>query len=250
MATQARTPKRDPFTQPFAGLTDLIVVAAMSQANEPATSRINAHAAAYTVMIEKIKNDTRERNLMALPQSAKRLYQDNQIIHPRFYAAAQQLEAIEKIEYDDKGRTKPASRKSLDAEAMRRRANHSSTLTTNMLAAQIPKPSGEVDAHHIVSARSKNAYASRNLLYGWGIGINDVDNGVFLPRNRKVTVVDPSLKNAVKHSVVHTRLYHLSVFNELKQAHINDCAGGRDRLRGIRLDLIDGTFPYRKGDEQ
>lgn len=241
--------KTDPYVKPFAGLTDLIIVAAMHQSDEPPANRINPHAAAYTVLFGKIKNDICEKNGMPLPPSAKGLFHGNQVIHPRFFAAARQLEPIEKVEYDHMGRTRTASEKSLEVDAKRKNVSHSAILATNMAAAGLPKPRGEVDAHHVVSVRSKRAIASRNLLYGWGIGINDVDNGVFLPRNRKVKVIDRQLGNAISHSVVHTRIYHVAVFFQLSQAHSSNGSAGREQLRGIKLELLAGTFPYRPGDE-
>lgn len=248
-SSQVSARKTDPFTKPFAGMTNLIIVAAMHQSAEPPAGRVNPHAAAYAVLFGKIKNDICERNSMPLPPSAKRLFQDNQVIHPRFFAAASQLEPIDKVEYDHKGRTRTASEKSLEVDAKRKNVSHSAILATNMAAAGLPKPRGDVDAHHVVSVRSKHAFTSRNLLYGWGIGINDVDNGVFLPRNRNVKVMDRRLRNAISHSVVHTRIYHVAVFFQLSQAHPSNGAAGREQLRGIKLELLAGTFPYRKGDE-
>lgn len=242
--------KTDPYTKPVAGLTDLIIVAAMHQSAGPPPSRINPHAAAYAVLFGKIKNDICEKNGMPLPPSAKRLFQDNQVIHPQFFAAVGQLEPIEKVEYDRNGRTRPVSKKSLETDVKRKHVSHSTILGTNMAAAGMPKPRGDVDAHHVVSVRSNFAIRSRSLLFGWGIAINDVDNGVFLPRNRKVKVMDRRLRNATKHSVVHTRLYHLAVFFRLSDAPQTNCAFGREKLRGIKLDLLAGTFPYRKDEEQ
>ncbi|AGK48859.1 A nuclease of the HNH/ENDO VII superwith conserved AHH family protein [Burkholderia thailandensis MSMB121] len=247
--SQAAARKLDPFRQPVAGLTDLIVVAAMFQSPSDPRNRINPHAVAYTVLFRKVKDDIREKNGMSLPSSAKKLFQDHQVLHPRFFAAAEQLEPIEPVAYDDSGRTKPAPKKSLEADAKRKNISHSEILSANMSAAGLPKPRGEVDAHHIVSVRSRYATRSRNLLYGWGIGIDDVDNGVFLPRNRRVKVMDRSLRQAAKHSVVHTRIYHVAVFFRLSQSHLDNGTAGREQLRGIKLDLLAGTFPYRPGDE-
>ncbi|GGA37396.1 AHH domain-containing protein [Dyella nitratireducens] len=80
------------------------------------------------------------------------------------------------------------------------------------------------------------------------IGIDDDDNGVFLPGNKKVAVIDRRLKNATRHSVVHTAVYHLAVFNELRQASSSDSDAGRRKLRDIKQDLVFATFPYRKDD--
>ncbi|XRD86289.1 AHH domain-containing protein [Dyella acidisoli] len=189
-----------------------------------------------------------QKNGMVLPSSAQTTFQADQIAHPRFYAAVEELEPVEKVQYDDKGKTLPVSKKSLEADAKRKNFSHSDVLGKNMIAAGQVKPRGQVDAHHIVSARAKGAAPSRIRLYGWGIGIDDVDNGVFLPRNKKVAVIDRRLKSATRHSVVHTAVYHLAVFNELRQASPSDSDAGRGKLRDIKQDLVFGTFPYRKDD--
>jgi hypothetical protein len=249
VSSRAPINRVDPFAKTFIGLTDLIIVAATHQAEDSPSSRINPHAAAYAVLFDKIKNDVCQKNDMSLPPSAKRLFHDNQILNPEFFTAARQLEPIERVEYDSKGRTKAASTKSLEIDAKRRGIRQSELLAKNMAAGGLPKPKGEVDAHHVVSVRSKYASASRVLLYGWGIGVNDVDNGVFLPRNRKVQVINRRLHNATKHSVVHTRIYHVAVFFRLGEVNPDSGQEGREKLRGIKLDLLAGTFPYRKGEE-
>lgn len=167
---------------------------------------------------------------------------------PEVLRSGRRIGVDRKVQYDANGKTLPASKKSLEADAKRKNISQSELLAQNMLAAKQTKPLGHVDAHHIVSARAKGALPSRTLLYGWGIGINDVDNGVFLPRNKKVLMIDPLLTKAIKHSVVHTAVYHLAVFNELRQAPPVDSNAGRARLNDIKQDLIDGTFPYRKDD--
>jgi hypothetical protein len=101
-------------------------------------------------------------------------------------------------------------------------------------------------AHHIVSWQHPPAYDSQQLLFGWCIGINDVDNGVYLPRFKK-TVVD-SLPDARKHSPLHTYVYHSQVFIRLvvvEPARKNSEAG-RIVLRRIKSELVAGTFPYRE----
>ena len=61
-------------------------------------------------------------------------------------------------------------------------------------------------AHPIVARAEPDALPSRDLLYGWGIGINDADNGVFLPRHKDVDVT--SLPNATHHGTLHHSLVY------------------------------------------
>lgn len=247
-SSRTSTGQSSPFKQQYAGLTDLYVIATMYHCGDSGRDRVNPYALVHTIWLTKVKLAVCQKNGMVLPPSAQTTFQTNQIAHPKFYAAAEELESIEKVQYDANGKTLPASKKSLEADAKRKNISQSELLAQNMLAAKQTKPLGHVDAHHIVSARAKGALPSRTLLYGWGIGINDVDNGVFLPRNKKVLMIDPLLTKAIKHSVVHTAVYHLAVFNELRQAPPVDSNAGRARLNDIKQDLIDGTFPYRKDD--
>lgn len=153
----------------------------------------------------------------------------------------------DRIRYKN-GQTLAPRAKKMFAEALRKnaesKARHSKQLASNMVAAGQTRPAG-VAAHHIVAHRDFSAEKSRQVLFGWGIAINDVDNGVFLPRWKTSNV--PSLPHAIKHSVVHTERYHVAVFARLyavKQAKPTDHKGGRRALRAIKQELVDGVFPY------
>lgn len=132
----------------------------------------------------------------------------------------------------------------------RRNSAHSKLLRENMTEAGDVRPAATVKAnvatHHIVPSRDEEAAGSRDLLFGWGIGINDADNGVYLPRYRKSDV--PSLPNAVKHSELHTTVYHYQVFRRLdRAAQINatDDKIGRTALKTMKQELVAGVFPYK-----
>lgn len=121
----------------------------------------------------------------------------------------------------------------------------SGVLAKNMAAAGDPKPSGQVDAHHIVAWRAQAARRSRSLLFAWRIAINDKDNGVHLPSNKRSRV--KALPNATKHRIIHTTVYHGEVFLRLQQeAKTNgkDTEVGRRALRLIKQKILNGTFPY------
>lgn len=161
------------------------------------------------------------------------------------YAAANDLivEAEkDRIRYKN-GKTLQASAKRLMADA-RSGARHSVILSRNMVAAGQSRPAG-VAAHHIVARRDLGADRARKLIYGWGISINDVDNGVYLPRWKSSQV--PSLPKATKHSVVHTEQYHLEVWFRLSAVaslEAKNSQGGRVALKTIKQELINGVFPY------
>ncbi len=145
------------------------------------------------------------------------------------------------------GRTMPMSAKRLMAAARMKSIRPSYILSDNLVASGQTRPN-EVAAHHIVAAGDRRATRSQKRLFGWHIAINDADNGVYLPRY-KSTVVD-SLPNASKHSGLHTGLYHLEVFARLVQvpAAFGSHERGRESLRLIKKELIDGVFPFRRED--
>ena len=141
------------------------------------------------------------------------------------------------------GVTLPTSAEKLLADARRKELKHSGILSCNMIASGQTRPE-RVAAHHIVSWQHGEAFASQELLFGWGIGINDVDNGVYLPRFKTTNV--PSLPDARKHSPLHTFIYHSEVYGRLvlvEPARENEEAG-RQVLRGIKTELVAGAFPY------
>jgi hypothetical protein len=99
-----------------------------------------------------------------------------------------------------------------------------------------------VAVHHVVAATDERAFESRKKLFRWGIGINDVDNGVYLPAFKKSSV--SSLPTAVKHAVVHTDDYYVNVFARFMMIPNDGTGMGRAALRQIKQELIDGVFPY------
>ena len=155
-------------------------------------------------------------------------------------------EAKDGVRYKN-GRTMPISAKRLMAAARLKSIRPSWILASNLGAAGQARPD-DVAAHHIVAAGDRRAVPSQKRLFGWHISINDADNGVYLLRF-KSTVVD-SLPKAHKHSGLHTELYHLEVFARLRRvpAAFANHQQGRDSLRAIKKELVEGTFPYRRED--
>lgn len=141
------------------------------------------------------------------------------------------------------GRTLPATAEALQAEAQRK-ARHSRILGRHIVHANsgAVRPA-MVDAHHIVAVNEAAAGLSRRLIFKAGIGINDAANGVFLPRFR-CSVVD-CLPNAHKHRAgLHTGMYHLSVYEALREDAEMTNSSVRTSLRLIAVRLVEGTFPY------
>ncbi len=91
-------------------------------------------------------------------------------------------------------------------------------------------------AHHIVAANAPGAAESRALLDEAGIGINDAQNGVFLPGTSSV----PNPTSAQVHSVVHTDSYYANVQSVLENAGGNISGA----LANIASQLKSGTFPH------
>jgi hypothetical protein len=141
-----------------------------------------------------------------------------------------------RVEYKN-GVTVPTSAKMLLANAERKGYNHRRTLSRNIVAATSQSRPSNACAHHIVALRDPEAGLSRNLLFRWGIGINDADNGVFLPRNGTGLPGNPS---AAHHTPHHSVTYHLKVYRTLNAEQ--DAAGGRSGLRSIKADLLSGAL--------
>ncbi len=140
-----------------------------------------------------------------------------------------------------KGITLPAKAKKLHVDA-NRKVRHSRTLSRNISKATGSTKHAEADAHHIVAAADKRANRSRTLLFRWGIGINDADNGVYLPK--KWSSVVPGLNEATAHEVIHTTAYHLAVTSRLTLTKPSNQANGRKALQDIRYDILNDDFDY------
>lgn len=150
-------------------------------------------------------------------------------------------EQKKRIRYKN-GYTLPATAEALQMDA-ERRVRHSRTLDRNICKANPgTSRSALMDAHHIVAQQDMRADAARKLLFNWGIGINDADNGVYMPRYR--TSVVPSLPNCPDHQSIHTFRYFLTVTNALLDVSEEPTQVGRDMLRSIKASLIAGTFPF------
>jgi A nuclease family of the HNH/ENDO VII superfamily with conserved AHH len=91
--------------------------------------------------------------------------------------------------------------------------------------------------HHIAAGREDRAEFARIVLRKFGIGINDPENGVFLPANKATQVI----AGETIHSTLHTNEYYDSVNNALEMAKTKQEA--IDTLRRISRALQAGDYP-------
>lgn len=152
-----------------------------------------------------------------------------------------------RVFYDRKtGLTRPGyTAEHLRQDCERRSTDsHSDSLARTIKnATGVPKPFGAA-SHHIVSSGHREAEGSRTLLFGWGIGINDADNGVYL---RDIKYPCPKgLEKATVHDHIHSFYYHLNVLARLLDVDDDDAVGGRKQLKTIKGEILTDQFPYRK----
>jgi regulator of protease activity HflC (stomatin/prohibitin superfamily) len=138
------------------------------------------------------------------------------------------------------GQTLPATAEKLRADA-ERKVRHSRTLARNIKNATGVAKAAQADAHHIVAQADRRADRSRLVLFGWGIGINDVDNGVYLPKKFSSKVA--GLEDATAHENIHTDEYYLAVEVRLADAG-REPERGRQALRGIKGEILKNQFIY------
>ena len=116
------------------------------------------------------------------------------------------------------------------------------THNMNALRAAMRLKNPLLSAHHIVAIRARGARVCRDLLLAPGTGIvnlNDIRNGVPLPKNLKVKV--PGYANTTVHSVVHTKKYWDELANRLAVV----APGQRIQvLSQTANELLLGKFPY------
>jgi hypothetical protein len=142
------------------------------------------------------------------------------------------------------GYTIPGKAAALLAAEARSSIRHSSKLGGNIRKASTgTKRPSETDAHHVVAAQASGAAVARVLIFAVGIGINDRDNGVILPRYMTTKIA--TMPNASPHQHIHTALYYSNVTDELLDADDRlDQQEMRGILRSIANRLVQGQFVY------
>lgn len=133
--------------------------------------------------------------------------------------------------------------KRLQADALSK-GSHSQALSGNIQLARGEMQPDATDAHHIVARRHRLAAVARGFLFRWKIGIDDADNGVFLPKKLGAGVV--GLENAVPHGPLHSGPYHFEVTDRLRARAGEPASAAREELAAMRAEMIAGTFPYMK----
>jgi RHS repeat-associated protein len=109
-------------------------------------------------------------------------------------------------------------------------------LAKNMESQGTVRPA-DTAAHHIVSHTHSKARSSRAVLDKFGIGIDDAENGVFLPRF--AGSANPG--GAAVHGNLHTNSYYAAVDEVLDAATSRqEVIDGLDEIRG---GLLGGSFP-------
>ena len=112
-----------------------------------------------------------------------------------------------------------------------------------MRAAGRPKPSAEHTAHHTVSGKGRTTAMARTRLHLHtvaGVGINDPDNGAWMPRNSKFVPHWASLE-ATPHSKIHTDRYERWIRDKITV--IYSPQGVRTKLQILGRMLESGTQP-------
>lgn len=207
----------------------------------------NSHEIVNGLFLDEGKDAVRAKNGENLTPTAKSLMSASERKTRQAVKETRQ-KAPPGVRYE-KGITQPATIGELESEAAKV-TNHSARLTRHLNAAGETKPNdakkGSLATHHIVAVTDSRALVCRMFLFKWGIGINDVDNGVRLPRWLS-SEKPASLTGATVHAIVHTDLYHATVQFRLRRVanvHPNEDGPARVALRGMKQELSTGAFPF------
>jgi hypothetical protein len=152
--------------------------------------------------------------------------------------------AKERVRYENGRTLEGYSAERLFEDARRKSGNHRRTLARNIDYDSGTERPKNVCAHHVVASGDIRAEDSREVIFEFGIGINDADNGVYLPRFKNIAV--PSMPNAPLHGPIHTARYHAAVAGRLILGEPGDAAACRAIMRTIKKKLVDGSFPWRE----
>jgi hypothetical protein len=112
----------------------------------------------------------------------------------------------------------------------------SRVLGNNLKKAGFKRLSGEF-AHHIVAHGDERAKKTLAVLKKFGIGVDDWENGVYLPGY----LTTPNPRGKIVHSTVHTDAYYMAVHKALKDA--TSKAEVIRELRIIAFKLEHGMMP-------
>jgi hypothetical protein len=179
-------------------------------------------------------------NILALTLAANQIAANNPGANG--YALRNELLQSRRVSYESDGKTAGIYKVRQLREDALRKARHSRALGRNLdKASGVARPAS-VAAHHIVASQDLDARLARGWIFGCSIAINDVDNGVYLPRFRNVAV--PSMPNATLHTIIHTARYHLAVYARFLGLPKGVPGPTRLALRDMRDDMVAGVFPF------
>jgi A nuclease family of the HNH/ENDO VII superfamily with conserved AHH len=133
----------------------------------------------------------------------------------------------------------PMSVKRLQAEALTK-DSHSQALSGNIQLARGEMQPEATDAHHIVARRHHLPAVACGFLFG----IDDADNGVFLPKKLDANIA--GIEKDMPHSPLHSGPYHFEVTDRLHDRAGEPAFAAREELRAKRAQRIAGTFAYMK----
>ncbi|MGH2487320.1 MAG: AHH domain-containing protein [Ktedonobacterales bacterium] len=123
-------------------------------------------------------------------------------------------------------------------DTIRVAGSHSQELSEHMVAAGVTRPPNTA-AHHIVAWNDPRAGADRAILTANHIGVDDAENGVFLPRFQ----TSPNPSGNQVHSTTHTNLYFQEVDRRISAAAPRGAVAIKAALAQIAIELQAGTFP-------
>lgn len=119
-------------------------------------------------------------------------------------------------------------------------------LARNLRAAGEPKPTPIHEAHHIIPGSGKHRrelmLQSRLNLHGYGVGINDPLNGIWLRNFAKNTPDDWATPEAPPHRPIHTYNYETWIAAMFSNDNLPESVF-LSRLTTVKRKLKDGTFP-------
>ena len=150
----------------------------------------------------------------------------------------------DRVRYENGRALQGYSAERLFEDAKRSSANHRRTLARNLNADSGEARPDNVCAHHIVASKDIRAEDARDVIFEFGVAINDCDNGVYLPRFKNIPV--PSMPKAPLHGPIHTARYHSAVAGRLILGEPQDAAACRGILRTIKKQIVGGSFPWRE----
>jgi hypothetical protein len=110
-------------------------------------------------------------------------------------------------------------------------------LAANLTKTVGPRPVGH-EAHHIIMKKAEGAEEAREILDKAGIGINDAENGIWLPKDS--SVANPLTTDI--HSKMHTDIAIEEITSRLREGAKDGPEGVRRALQEIRKSIAEDRY--------